>query len=1467
MRQGDALVIGVGTFRADVPEGEEMPVGASVWPALDFVGQLVPRVRDAFAGLGYRVRCRVDPVRDDLRSALAPTGREAGEPADSHQIVHLISHGRADPARMRLDLVPADGRIGRGTNVAEWISDSQAEQRLSLFLVDLCGSGVAARLPSSVYEAGQQTYAWVISASDGREEAYDGRFSAAVADVLGDVARTGLGSDPSQEYVDFHLVARHIGMRLEAAGGRIQTVRATLMDPSAPRPVLPFFPNPAHPAFAADPVRAHRAVLDPPVRDFLEELDPVDARHFTEKPGRHFTGRRSQLRRLAPWLDDPDATRLCVVTGSPGTGKSALIGALMCAAHVQLAEQAAHIRERLPSQYRPAFHERLAAVQARQRTRAAVLNGLARQLHLPEPQEEWTGESFVEALKGLPDPPVLVVDALDEALDPGHLTECLLLPLSLACRADGRPVCRLLLGMRPWEEFQQLRSSATATGLLVDLDRGPTDELEDDLAAYLDDALSHIDGYRYGPHRPVRERLARTAATRLARTTKQGEKWGEFLVASVFTSYLASTPAAVDVPAAQRLGDSVPVALPDVLELDLAARSDPAAARSILVAIAHAKGNGMPVELAFPLAHALHPAAEPGSLPRILDESMFYLRTYVDTDGTTLYRPFHQGLADHLRARPYRPLEPPGPSVSSGSMGSMGSSGPGADHRPQAGSGVPAARLVLDTLLTPRTNADGIVWANASPYLLRHAIQHAVDAGDTDILITDAEFLVHADPYTVTTELHTARSRQAAQAAAVYRTSMHHHRGAHAEVRRSYLATDAARHRATGLQHCLTQPLPPDAWRPRWATGSTFSTRLYNTLNSQSGGMSAVACTTLAGRPVIVTGGDDGAVRVWDLSSGRPIGHPLTGHASAVLAVACITVGRRTLAVSGGSDGTTLVWELGAGRLIGRRLAKRPGAVSVATFRTAERRALAVTSDVSDGAVCVWDLDARQPVAEEHVTEQLQGIRGVECTTLGGRDVVVTVTAFGHMVRVWDLATGRLIGHDRGAFVSHGRGAFGGVVSALACARVRGRTIAVTGSTDDPMVRLWDLESGRLIDAPLAGHTRDVTAVACTYVDGRALAVTGSADGTVRVWDLATALPVGEALIGHSRRVASVACTSLAGRSVAVTGSGLDPTVRVWDLSTDQTISRPLTGHTGAVSAVASATVRDRPVAVTGSDDGTVRMWDVASGDPVAKPLTGHTRAVSAVVCTPWADRTVAVTGSSLDPTVRVWDLDSGRLLSTPLTGHTIGVSTLACTTLDGRTVVATGSLHEDEVLVWDLASGRPVTAPLTGHAGGVSAVACTFLDGRPVVVTGSSTYEVPLRVWDLATGRPAGMPPTQMSRGVSALACTMLGGRSIAVTGCFGGTVQAWDLASGKKTESFAARHGGAVSAVVLATIADRTIAVTGSSFDRRLRMWDLLSGVVTSVTPGLEVTAAACTPEGPLVLGLGAEVMVMEQRTEDGR
>ncbi|MFJ8493433.1 WD40 repeat domain-containing protein, partial [Streptomyces sp. NPDC094038] len=83
----------------------------------------------------------------------------------------------------------------------------------------------------------------------------------------------------------------------------------------------------------------------------------------------------------------------------------------------------------------------------------------------------------------------------------------------------------------------------------------------------------------------------------------------------------------------------------------------------------------------------------------------------------------------------------------------------------------------------------------------------------------------------------------------------------------------------------------------------------------------------------------------------------------------------------------------------------------------------------------------------------------------------------------------------------------------------------------------------------LDGHTAAVSAVACATVEGRPVAITGSRDETIRLWDLASNEPIGR-LDGHTAAVSAVACATVEGRPVAITGSH-DETIRLWDLKAE----------------------------------------------------------------------------------------------------------------------------------------------------------------------------------------------------------------------------------------------------------------------------------------------------------------------------
>ncbi|GGT77050.1 hypothetical protein GCM10010207_87020 [Streptomyces atratus] len=63
--------------------------------------------------------------------------------------------------------------------------------------------------------------------------------------------------------------------------------------------------------------------------------------------------------------------------------------------------------------------------------------------------------------------------------------------------------------------------------------------------------------------------------------------------------------------------------------------------------------------------------------------------------------------------------------------------------------------------------------------------------------------------------------------------------------------------------------------------------------------MRAVAAVEIDDRPHIVTGGDDGTVRVWDLTTREQVADVLTGHTGRVRSVATAVVDGRPVAIIG----------------------------------------------------------------------------------------------------------------------------------------------------------------------------------------------------------------------------------------------------------------------------------------------------------------------------------------------------------------------------------------------------------------------------------------------------------------------------------------------------------------------------------------------------------------------------------------
>jgi len=354
----------------------------------------------------------------------------------------------------------------------------------------------------------------------------------------------------------------------------------------------------------------------------------------------------------------------------------------------------------------------------------------------------------------------------------------------------------------------------------------------------------------------------------------------------------------------------------------------------------------------------------------------------------------------------------------------------------------------------------------------------------------------------------------------------------------------------------------------------------------------------------------------------------------------------------------------------------------------------------------------------------------------------------------------------------------------------------IISGADDRTVKLWDLETGRLIRS-LEGHTDWVRSVAVSP-DGRFI-VSGSSDCTLKVWEAGTGHLL-RSLEGHTDWVRAVA-VSPDGRFI-VSGSK-DRTVKVWEAKTGRLV-RSLEGHTDDVNAVGVSP--DGQFIVSGADDHTVKVWDLETGRLI-RSLEEHTWPVNTVAVSP--DGRFIVSGSG-DNTVKVWDLETGRLIHS-LEGHMGGVRSVAVSP-DGRSILSGGGEHT--VKVWDLEAGCLLHS-LEGHTGTVRAVVVSP-DGQ-FIISGADDRTV--KVWDLETGRLLRSLEGHMGP-VQAMADSQNG--QFIISSADDRAVRVWDPKTGRSPRSLEG-HTDWVRAVAVSS--DGQFIVSGSR-DCTVRIWEAKTG-----------------------------------------
>lgn len=298
----------------------------------------------------------------------------------------------------------------------------------------------------------------------------------------------------------------------------------------------------------------------------------------------------------------------------------------------------------------------------------------------------------------------------------------------------------------------------------------------------------------------------------------------------------------------------------------------------------------------------------------------------------------------------------------------------------------------------------------------------------------------------------------------------------------------------------------------------------------------------------------------------------------------------KLLATAGAGEKAVILWDVATGKersiLTGRTLEAR-GLFSApdAIMFMAEGKQLAYWARVQ-GSIkdfIVWDIASGNKIDVPWKPDPA-GKTGLAALSSGGKFLASAGWENNdEKITLWDFATGK----KQSSLPMPANYALPAPIAV-----VKDGSIVAWANTDRPVVRLWDVKSGKERE-PIKGHTGNLMRLAFAE-DGKTLA-TGSFDGTARIWNLDTGKEL--AVLEHNksfvRSVAFSADGSLLatgiGDNVAMISKDSWGKVSIWDVKTGKSLfTLPVPSRVLTV-----AFSPDGQNLAAGTADGTVWLWEL----------------------------------------------------------------------------------------------------------------------------------------------------------------------------------------------------------------------------------------------------------------------------------
>jgi WD40 repeat protein len=1158
------------------------------------------------------------------------------------------------------------------------------------------------------------------------------------------------------------------------------------------------------------------------VEAILAKLSVDERRHFVPKAQGgelgevtwYFEGRRHERALIVDWLRTHD-TGMLVLTGAPGSGKSAILGHVLVLSRPNLRRILIDhdLVDAVPDDELPPDDTFDVAMHLTGATVADVVDRIAAAAGLDGPpadtnalsQAQWLRQRLRDLARRRRRTRrrfSLLVDALDEAQHPEHIAEQVLRPLTAI------PGVRIVVGTRGSMDESPDAPLPDNTDLLTALGIGRNSRTAPRIVTVETDGLAVA---RYVERRlDAAVRAGRLTASRRDITAASGAIGANgrgFLFARLAVHELLARPHLLLPEGHHELAglldsDHYTLFASAVTRL----RAQHPANSPLLTALALAQGRGLPIRdgvwasAASSLDEDLAPIAD-ADIDRLITAAAPYIM--LDSDcGQTVYRLAHRTFSEYFVRH-----------TSSGSLG---------DDRHRR----ITARLAADAQLRA---PDAV-----NRYLIAYLPYHASGGGTAGWLALARHpwVLDRIDPLAVATNAVQSPWRLAipaeisgmiAAAGRLAATSLSDRTG----VRQLAAARQAGAEPSSDSDAAIGDTT---AWSIAWTSQLRASPHI--TLRGHANHVTALAPVALPnGQVLLASSGVDRTVRLWDPVAGRQLGPSLTGHTDTVNAVVALTLADgQVLLASGSADRTVRLWDLATGRQVGRPLTGHTDAVaSLTTIALPDGQALLASSSDHPMAMntAEWRFHKNRPDETVRLWDPTTGrcarvirtghggpVGALTTMRQDGRRVLVTGGRDG-TIRRWDPVDGSPVGDPVMTRLSQ--------VRTLAVVTGPGeRTCFAAVDYTNPSIHMVNMATGDMIGEVATDWGAIDSLVPFRYSDGRMLLASAGHNSTaVFLWDPALGESVGRLdCHGHSVLYTMCSLPTASGRTLLATG-GHDGTVRVWFAPAQHTNTRGITpyGERGPTSVMAVPSDDGRQLIATAGGDSRVHVWDALSGkhdralptsfDGVSsmavvraapeRPLIVGVAAsevgvwdvtdftwvgrfacpggrITAAIGIPRPDGTDCLATGSSEGTIRLWDVVAGtQLTEEPLAGEDSAVREMVSVVSPDETCKLAIGDDRGVVRLLDPDQCKTITrCDLFGDVGAVGAMVLLKGSGDPVIAVAASRV---VRLWDPFSGLPVGEPLTGHTADVTAVAVVPLGTeRTLLATGSADGEIRVWN-------------------------------------------------------------------------------------------